>query len=184
MKSFSLFIVLTISILVVSCGSKNEKIRKQLTTIEQNINGTNDAQKKDKFRDEYVQVANRFADQYPEDTLGAVYLYKAQSFQMEMLKTEEAQKTLLKIYKSYPNYSKRGDVTLDIAVSYDQMGNSKEAAVYYTNLIKGYPNHKNIKVAQDGLKLIQMLNNSGKSIEQMAAEFEKNKAQSDSLAKK
>lgn len=167
MKKVIFYGLCVIALFLVSCKGGQEKLKNQLSEIEQNINGTSDMTKKNQFRSDYLDVAAKFSSEFPDDTNGATYLFKASEYQFEMLKVDDALKTLLKIYDQYPKYSKRGDVMLNIAVSYDQASDLKNAHKFYSAFLKEFPNHKNAQVAKDGIFLL------GKDINDLAAEFEK-----------
>jgi TolA-binding protein len=118
-----------------------------------------------------------FAAKYPEDTIGATYLFKAADFYRYLRKPLRSIDLYDKIYKNYPTSDKKPYALFLQGFTYENdAANTHAAKALYEQFLKEYPNHvlaKDVRVT---------LTNLGKSPEQLIAEFQE-KARQDSLAK-
>lgn len=118
-----------------------------------------------------------YAATYPDDTMGAVYLFKAADFYRYMHKPLKSIGLYQKIYDNYPSVSKHPyALFLQGFIFENEAGNPTTAKAIYEKFLVEFPNHpiaKDVRVT---------LNNLGKTPEQLIQEFEA-RNQQDSLAK-
>lgn len=118
-----------------------------------------------------------YAGNYPSDTIGATYLFKAADFYRYMRKPLRSIELYKKIYEQYPAVPKRPYALFLQGFIYEnEVGNITAARTLYEKFLKDYPDHP---IAKD---VRTTLNNLGKTPEQIIAGFE-SKAKEDSLAK-
>lgn len=118
-----------------------------------------------------------YAATYPNDTMGAVYLFKAADFYRYMHKPLKSIGLYQKIYDNYRAIPKRPyALFLQGFIFENEVGNTTTAKDIYEKFLAEFPNHpiaKDVRVT---------LNNLGKTPEQLIQEFEA-RNQLDSLAK-
>src|SRR4051812_36246847 len=171
-------VALAIMVLVAfgACNPKASKLRNSIDAKEKDLmekakTGKADTAAVNALLKEYEDYAVR----YPEDTLGAVYLFKAADFYRYMHKPLRSIELYSQIYEKYPTVSRRPyALFLQGFIFENEVGNPHAAEVLYQKFLKQYPEHP---IAND-VKIT--LANLGKSPEQMMQEFEE-KARRDSL---
>ncbi len=113
---------------------------------------------------------------YPNDTLGAAYLFKAADFYRYMQQPLNSIAVYEKIYERYPTIAKHPFALFLQGFIYEnEVGNPHAAKVMYEKFLDKYPNHimaKDVRTTLDNL---------GKTPEQLVEEFQK-KLQQDSLS--
>lgn len=118
-----------------------------------------------------------YAAKYPDDTMGATYLFKAADFYRYMHKPLKSIGLYQKIYDNYPAIPKHPyALFLQGFIFENEVGNTTTAKAIYEKFLTEFPNHpiaKDVRVT---------LNNLGKTPEQLIQEFEL-RGQQDSLAK-
>ncbi len=117
-----------------------------------------------------------YTTKYPDDTIGAAYLFKAADFYRYMHKPLRSIGIYQQIYEKYPAVAKRPySLFLQGFIFENEVGNPTLAKSVYEKFLAEYPTHpiaKDVRVT---------LNNLGKSPEQLIQEFEE-KAKQDSLS--
>ncbi len=124
--------------------------------------------------DDLLNEYQNYTTKYPDDTIGAAYLFKAADFYRYMHKPLKSIGIYEQIYEQYPTVAKRPyALFLQGFIFENEVGNTTVAKSVYEKFIAEYPNHP---IAKD----VQVtLNNLGKTPEQLIQEFEE-KAKQDS----
>ena len=118
-----------------------------------------------------------YVENYPDDTMGATYLFKAADFYRYQRKPLRSIELYKKIYDRYTTVARRPyALFLQGFIFENEAGNTHAAKVLYEKFLKEYPTHPIAKDVQTTLA------NLGKSPEQLIQEFEE-KAKQDSLTK-
>lgn len=172
-----LFVVFLL-VLFGACNPKQTKVRNAIDTkekalMEQAKKGNIDTTALSGLLKDY----ETYAEKYPDDTIGAVYLFKAADFYRYLHKPLRSVELYKKIYENYPTVTKRPYALFLQGFIYEnEAGNIHAAKALYEKFLKEYPGHPMVKDVQTTLA------NLGKSPEELIAEFERNAAQ-DSLVK-
>lgn len=117
-----------------------------------------------------------YTTKYPNDTIGAAYLFKAADFYRYMHKPLRSIGLYQQIYEKYPTVAKRPyALFLQGFIFENEVSNPTLAKSVYEKFLAEYPTHPIAKDVQVTLA------NLGKTPEQMILEFEE-KAKLDSLA--
>ncbi|PHI20032.1 hypothetical protein CEQ90_09855 [Lewinellaceae bacterium SD302] len=115
----------------------------------------------------YVERANNFSNQFPEDSLAALPLYRSAEISRSIGKPKEAIDTYKKVLERYPNFYKAAEARFMLAFSYDEdLKDLDQARVAYEDYLKRHPEHTFADDAQ------MLLRNLGKSDEEILQELE------------
>ena len=116
-----------------------------------------------------------YAENYPADTNGANYLFKAADFYRYIHKPLRSIELYSKVYDKYPTVAKRPYALFLQGFIYEnEVGNSQAAKNLYEKFLEVYPTHP---IAKD---VRATVSNLGKTPEQLIQEFQE-KAIQDSL---
>lgn len=108
-----------------------------------------------------------YSKQYPDDTLSAVYLFKAAEISMNLQLGSQSVFYFDKILTNYPNFYKLPEcLFLKAFVFENQLGKIEKAGHFYNEFLIKYPNHI---LAKDAKASIEYL---GKSPEELIKIFE------------
>jgi tetratricopeptide (TPR) repeat protein len=173
--------VLFVIFLLVLFGACNPKQSRERNAIDTKEKELMEQAKKDKIDTTAVSALLKdyeaYAAKYPDDTMGAEYLFRAADFYRYMHKPLRSIDLYSKIYENYPGVSRRPyALFLQGFIFENEAGNTHAAKVLYEKFLKEYPNHpiaKDVKIT---------LANLGKTPEQMMQEFEE-RAKQDSVTK-
>jgi len=143
---------------------------KQLRKIEQlekelfgNITAIPDREKSLTLVNAYVE----YAEKYPDSEKAAEFLFRAADICMNIGYPERAIELYTRVYRDYPEYSKRPESLFLIAFIYEnQLYNLQQAEHNYKQFIELFPDHD---LADDAQILLQHL---GKSPDELVKEFE------------
>jgi len=171
--------LLVLFLICFSMYSCNPKQAWQKRAIENEERALMDGAKKGKVDTSLVNGLLKdyetFADNYPTDTTGANYLFKAADFYRYMHKPLRSIELYSKIYDHYPTVTKRPySLFLQGFIYENEVGNPHAAKNLYEKFLEVYPEHP---IAKD---VRTTLSNLGKTPEQLIQEFQE-KAQQDSL---
>ncbi len=172
------FVVLVVALLLASCNPKQEWQKRSIDNAEKALM---EQAKKGKVDTAGVNALLKdyeaFADNYPRDTNGANYLFKAADFYRYMHKPLRSIELYAKVYDRYPAAAKRPYALFLQGFIYEnEVGNPTAAKNLYEKFLAAYPTHA---IAKDVRTTVE---NLGKTPEQLIQEFQQNAAQ-DSLAK-
>ena len=164
----SLLLVAAAIIFILGFGCAKDPQKEQKKAIKKQevalyADQTLDRDKGLKMIDTYVN----YFKQYPDDTLSAVYLFKAAEISMNLQLGSQSIFYFDKIISNYPNFHKVPEsIFLKAFVFENQLGNIEKAGFYYNEFLKKYPNHA---LAKDAKASIEYL---GKSPEELIKIFE------------
>ena len=166
MKKNLLVVVATISILVSSCSDKKNKMQIKIDSAEQKLKQENNAIPDKKKAADVIHLYLAFADEYPEDSLTAEYLFRAADITNGIKQPDQAIVLFERVH-TFKNSSKAPiALFLQGFISETELHNLSKAKLYYEQFLREYPNHK---LASD----VQMtITNLGKSPEELIEEFE------------
>ncbi len=171
-----LIIAIVITLSLASCNPKLAWKKRAIENgekllMEQAKNGKVDTSAVNALLKDY----EAFADNYPTDTNGANYLFKAADFYRYIHKPLRSIELYSKIYDRYPTVSKRPYALFLQGFIYEnEVGNPHAAKNLYEKFLEAYPTHP---IAKD---VRTTLDNLGKTPEQLIQEFQE-KAKKDSL---
>jgi tetratricopeptide (TPR) repeat protein len=168
--NFSVLFVLILSLFLASCQQDLKKAQiKAIEKKEKQLYETPEFDRTQGFQliDTYVS----FSDQYTDDTLSAVYLYKAGEIAMNLMAGSQAILYFDKIISNYPTYSKTPEcIFLKAFIFENQLNDLAKAEHFYNEFMAKYPTHILVKDAKASLEYL------GKSPEELVKIFqEKNK---------
>ncbi len=169
MKQNSLFIVPSVFLLLViaSCSSKKQNLTDEILQQEKSLYSDSsmvpDPAKAKKIIDTYTT----YADQFPEDTLSANYLFKAGDISSKINEIDQSIQLFSRLIKTYPeNKNVPFAIFLQGFIYENQAGDPVKARPYYEEFLRKYPDHP---IAGD---VTFSLENLGKSPEELIREFE------------
>jgi outer membrane protein assembly factor BamD (BamD/ComL family) len=169
MKQNSLIILTSVFLLfgITSCSSKKQKLADEILQQEKSLYSDSsmvpDPVKAKKIIDSYVS----YADQFPEDTLSANYLFKAGDISSKINEIEQSIQLFARLLKTYPdNRNAPFAIFLQGFIYENQAGDAVKARPYYEEFLRKYPDHP---IAGD---VSFSLENLGKSPEELIREFE------------
>ncbi len=170
-------VVFAVALLLVSCNPKQEWQKRSIENAEKALM---EQAKKGQVDTAGVNALLKnyetFADNYPADTNGAAYLFKAADFYRYMHKPLRSIELYAKVYERYPSAAKRPYALFLQGFIYEnEVGNPVAAKNLYEKFLAVYPTHP---IAKD---VRTTVNNLGKTPEQLIQEFQERAAQ-DSLA--
>jgi len=170
-KVFALFILA--GVILFACSNPQQEATEQIIALEDALfseeGNMNNLDKAIELINQYIS----YADQFPEDSNSAEYLFKAADIGMNINKGELAIDLYNRIIQTYPNFRKAPECLFLKAYVYENnLGQLNKARVFYQEFIDKYPDND---FADDAEISIQ---NLGKSPEELIREFEeKMKAQ-------
>jgi len=169
MKQNSLIILASVFLLlgITACSSKKQKLADEILQQEKSLYSDSsmvpDPVKAKKVIDSYVS----YADQFPEDTLSANYLFKAGDISSKINEIDQSIQLFARLLKTYPeNKNAPFAIFLQGFIYENQAGNPVKARPYYEEFLRKYPDHP---IAGD---VSFSLENLGKSPEELIREFE------------
>ncbi len=117
---------------------------------------------------DFVRLAQAFADKYPQDTLAALPLYRAAEVVRALNDPKKTAEIYQIVYSRYPTFSKAPEALFMLGFTYDEdLKNLTEAKKVYNKFLSLYPDHS---FADDTEMLLK---NLGKSDEEILKELEK-----------
>ncbi len=161
-----------------ACNMKSAKLKEEIEKKEKSF--TEDSQKGNydtAVINSLLRDYETYSSSFPDDTTGAMYLFKAADFYRYLHQPLRSIELYKKVYKQYPGLSKR-PMALFIQgfVFENDLQNLHAAKGIYETFLREYPNHP---MAKD---VTITLANLGKSPEEIMQGFQEKAAQ-DSLAK-
>ena len=168
-KSKHLFIAVIFILITgaVACTSPNKKLSADIAEKEKTLYGDStmvpDAVKAKEMVDLYL----KYADEFPDETASASYLFKAGDLSSKLNETQKAIDLFGRMLQKFPNHSSAPYALFLQGFIYEnQVGDPMKAKPYYETFLKTYPDHP---IASD---VSFSLENLGKSPEQLIQEFE------------
>lgn len=179
MKKNLLFssILLTLLFAMSSCSSPQEKMTKEINTLEKSLYADSSMVPDTASASKIIKLYLAYAEQFPADTSSPNYLFKAGDIAAKINETQTAIDIFQKLKTNFPNHRNAAyALFLQGFISETQEGNPGKAKPYYEEFLKKYPDHA---IAPD---VAFSLENLGKTPEELIMEFEKNNALTDSAA--
>ena len=117
-----------------------------------------------------------FADEYPNDSLSPKYLHKAAELALAIDMSKEAISTLDTLIKRYPDYKYLPDaIFFKGFIQENHLKDFAAAEKTYKDFLKRFPNH------ELAAQVVVIIENIGKSPDEMVKEFMERTNQKDSL---
>ena len=162
-------VLLSITILLMSmfaCQVKQTNTKelevKKISELEKQVYDTTTFELKKPVADNLVKLYGEFAENYQNDSLTPVYLFKKADLLAQMKQFNQSIKIYDNIYKNYPDFNQRPEALFLEATLYDNvLKNTAMAAEKYREFIKVFPNHE---LTDDAEKSLQFLGKSPEEI--------------------
>lgn len=171
-KNLKLLLTFSVLLLFFSCSNedkKKEELKKHIEENESKLRSSNNID--NILADSLVKQYYAFSKTYPEDKMSPDYLFKAGEVSSSLNESTQAIAYLKALCEKYPNDPKAKHALFLQGFIYDsQLKDMTNAKAIYEQVVAKYPGDK---LAEDAKA---MINNLGKSDEQLIREFEeKNK---------
>jgi outer membrane protein assembly factor BamD (BamD/ComL family) len=175
MKNLTVLLIIVVNILAAGCGQGGEKKKmiERIAAGEAKIFGDTTSTIPDQNTGmEMIQAYTDFANEFPEDTASAEYLFKGAEIAMNMKMSAMAIDYYRRIIDSYPSYSKVAYcLFLQAFILENDLKQYEQAKQVYQDFVSKYPNHVLVKDA------MASINNMGKPIEELIKEWEQQNKQ-------
>lgn len=172
MKKYYFFIA--ILFVGLSCSGPQKEVNKtglldSIDSMENKLYNSQDVQISKEDATNLIALYEQYADEFPDDTLAPVYLFRASDLSMNLQRPNETIELFNALLSNYPDYEKTPSVLFLKAFVYeDQLRDLENAKIYYEEFLEKYPNSDFADDAEMSLK------NLGKTPEELILEFEKN----------
>ena len=158
-----------------ACTSQQGKLSEQIATLEKELYSDSSMAPDAKKAKDAIALYTKYADNFPDDTTSASYLFKAGDLSSKINETQQAIDLFGKLIHKYPNHRTAPYALFLQGFIYEnQVGDPLRAKPYYEAFLKTYPDHP---IASD---VSFSLENLGKTPEELIREFESKSAASDS----
>lgn len=168
------YIIAAIILLGISCsgpqkdGNKSD-LKDSITVMEDKLYNSQDIQISKDDAINLIGLYQKFALEFPKDSLAPVYLFRASDLSMNLQRPKQTIALFNELLTNYPDYEKTPSVLFLKAFVYeDQLRDLKNAKIYYEEFLETYPDSDFADDAEMSLK------NLGKTPEELIKEFEKN----------
>lgn len=165
-KLFNVLLVVSL-VMLISCTPSQVNEQAKIKAMEKNLvvpgSGTFDNGKALNL----INAYKSYAQNYPQDTMAAVYLVKMAELQVQAVSPIEAVNTLNRIIKDFPAFRKTPECLFLKGFIYENnLNDIEKARATYTEFLQRYPNHYFAKDAK------VLISNLGKTPEELIKEFE------------
>ena len=165
--------IVTILVISFSCSQqqKNNKqsIQESIDEMETKLYNGEDAQVNMGDAVGLINLYQKFAKEYPKDSLAPIFLFRASDLSMNLNRPVQTIALFNDLLDNYPEYEKVPSVLFLKAFVYeDQLKDLDKAKMYYEEFLEKYPDSDFADDAEISLK------NLGKTPEELILEFEKN----------
>lgn len=148
----------------LSCVRPQERLQKEIETAAAALDSTAGTTPSQERVDALVQLCIAYADQYKDDTLAPVYLFKAGELSIASGQFDKALELFGRVQR-YPNNNKVAEALfLQGFVSENHLNNKEAAKNYYTRFLQQYPQHA---LSDDARLLLQQLTLSPEDLMRM-----------------
>lgn len=177
MKKTIVLLLAPLMLMMVSCNPRRDNVEK-IEKIEKELMASKMTTLDTAKASALIIRYHDFANDYPNDTLAPIYLFRASDLCMNMQRGDEAIKYLDQILTNYPKFKKTEEALfLKGFVAENITHNLVLAEKCYREFLRDFSSHTLAKDAEASLK------NLGKSPEELIKEFELKNATADSLKK-
>lgn len=171
MKKVVLISAVLISMMACSgpnnSGDTRTSLQDSITTSENKMFNNQETRITKEDAISLIGFYEKYADEFPEDSLAPVYLFRASDISMNLQQPVKTIDLFNKIMTKYPDYEKTPSVMFLKAFVYeDQLHDLSKAKKYYEEFLEKYPDSD----FADDAKI--SLQNLGKSPEELIKEFE------------
>lgn len=158
-----------ILLFLAACTSPQTKLSGEIKEAEKKLFGDSSLVPSPKSARDMIALYSKYADQFPDDTASAAYLFKAGDLSSKLNETEASIAYFSKLISKYPN-SVNAPVALFLQgfIYENQAGNPMKAKPYYEEFLRKYPDHPLTGDVQFSLDHL------GKTPEELIKEFELN----------
>ncbi|MCF8217820.1 MAG: tetratricopeptide repeat protein [Bacteroidales bacterium] len=169
MRNLNLILIAAVAVMILgSCTSDQETLKDEIDEIESNLfDNPKETMDKDSARilvDKYV----KYAEKNPEDSLALDYMFKAARVEVALGNYKDGLDLLNQIEEDYEGADEIARILLLKGIIFeDNLDNPEKAAENYRKLIEKYPDNEYARDAQ------HLLDNLGKSLQDLIDEFEK-----------
>lgn len=165
--------------LIISCYACNSSgqanLQEDKSTLEDAIQALHaqvlkmeDVTKDEEIAKNLVAKSQLYAKQFPQDSMTAIYLFRAADVSRGLGDFALAIDLWGKVNKDFPKYEKAPDALFLQGFTYDQdLKNVEQAKSYYKQFLEKYPKHPLVK---DASLMLQYLEND-KTPEELIKEF-------------
>ena len=176
MKIINRIVLAVITLAFISCSSSKSKLETTILDLEDNLFSNTTSMIDKNITKELVDSYISFADQYPDDTNAAVYLFKAADISMNLLDPRLAIQLFDRIMVEYSDFKKIPQcLFLKGYVFENELRQLDKAQRIYLEFLEKYPDNE---FADD----VQIsLDNLGKSPEELIRQFQEQAAAVDSI---
>jgi len=152
---FKFLFVIIICFFVSSCVSNKQK---QIINIQQLEGEFYQLKSIDQpLGTQLVEAYVQFADQFQDDTLCPVYLFKAADVAMNLEMSEQAIQYFEKVNEKYPEFEKAPECLFLVAFIYEnKLHDMQNAEKFYKDFLDQYPEHVLASDARAALKYLGM----------------------------
>lgn len=173
------FIIILFTLGTIACMPSKKKQIENISRLEKSVGYIGPGESGNKKAVELITAYQKYASDYPSDTLSPAYLFKMAELQVHAVSPQEAINTLDRIRKDFPDYRKVPECLFLTGFFYENNLNDLDKAKrIYREFLEKYPDHY---FAKDARVLIQ---NLGKSPEELVKEFEARNDSGEADAKK
>jgi len=152
---------------ITACSSPQKKLSDEIEAKEKSLYGDSTMVPDAGKAKEVITLYVKYADEFPEDTASASYLFKAGDVSSKINETQQAIEIFGRLIQKYPEHSNAPFALFLQGFIYEnQVGDPAKARPYYESFLKKYPDHP---IASD---VSFSLENLGKTPEQLIQEFE------------
>ncbi|MFW6019985.1 MAG: tetratricopeptide repeat protein [Bacteroidales bacterium] len=169
MRNLKLILTTVIALVILgACTSDRSSLKNEIDQIESNLfedpKGSMDKDSARLLIDKYV----KYAEKNPEDTLALEYMFKAARVEVALGNYKDGLELLTQAEEAYEDEDEIARILLLKGIIFeDNLDNPEKAAENYRKLIDNYPDSEYARDAQ------HLLDNLGKSLQDMIDEFEK-----------
>jgi len=165
--------IVTILVISFSCSQQQENnrqsIQESIDQMEAKLYNGEDAQVNMGDAVGLINLYQKFAKEYPKDSLAPIFLFRASDLSMNLNRPVQTISLFNDLLDKYPEYEKVPSVLFLKAFVYeDQLKDLDKAKMYYEEFLEKYPDSDFADDAE--ISLI----NLGKTPEELILEFEKN----------
>lgn len=156
MKRFMLTscVLIALACSLNSCVRPQEKLQKQIEGAEMELSLADNAIPSVERSDSLITMYMQYADQYKDDTLSPVYIFKSAELYMKTGRYQMAIDHFGKVQR-YKGFRKIGEAMfLKGFIADSQLGDTARARQYYQEFVQAFPGHE---FADDAQHLIENL---------------------------
>jgi TolA-binding protein len=158
----SISILSLIILILAGCTSEKQKLITTISNNEKELKNDTTGVLNYNKAIAMITLYEQYAEKYPEDTLSAIYLYKAADVSAHSHQTTHAIELYKKLIAKYPDYKNVPNAMFFIGFLYEnELKDKKEATKAYREFLMAYPNNEQSDAARF---LLQNINTSDEDL--------------------